>query len=118
MIVREEQMRKISKNPNQKTIALWRRPSMVIVPTKSILASVKNLEAMIGKLRKQQQQIIERADPSTCRLFLPLIEMFVEGLQHRPTRDELDRARGFSAAIRTVIAINKKSEKPVKTARK
>lgn len=111
-------MRKISKNPNQKTIALGGRALTIIVPAKSILASVKNLEAMIGKLRKQQQQIIERADPSTCRLFLPLIEMFVEGLQHRPTRDELDRARGFSAAIRTVIAINKKSDKPVKSARK
>jgi hypothetical protein len=111
-------MTRILKNLEREIITLWDGALTIMAPPKTILASAKKLEDMIDKLRKQQQQIIEIADPGSCRHFLPLIEKSLEGLQHRQTLDELHKASALSAAIRKFVAVNKKSKKVMKYARR
>jgi hypothetical protein len=64
--------------------ALWADP-----PPGSVLASDREITAMINRLSKTQQEIIERANPRACRELLPIITRCLDELTGYPTKYQL-----------------------------
>ena len=64
------------------------------------LASVRQVESMINKVRKLQQDLIGLADPLLCRTFLPQLQNYLDILVQRVSKHQLQQMSDLISAIR------------------
>ena len=55
------------------------------------LASVRQVENMINKLRQLEQDLIGLADPLLCRTFLPVLQNYLNVLVRRVSKPQLQQ---------------------------
>ena len=67
------------------------------------LASVRQVESMINKVRKLQQDLIGLADPLLCRTFLPQLQNYLDILVQRVSKHQLQQMSDLISAIREMM---------------
>ena len=67
------------------------------------LASVRQVESMINKVRKLQQDLIGLADPLLCRTFLPQLQNYLDILVQRVSKHQLQHMSDMISAIREMM---------------
>ena len=67
------------------------------------LASVRQVESMINKVRKLQQDLIGLADPLLCRTFLPQLQNYLDILLQRVSKHQLQQMSDLISAIREMM---------------
>ena len=67
------------------------------------LASVRQVESMINKVRKLQQDLIGLADPLLCRTFLPQLQNYLNVLVRRVSKPQLQQMSDMISAIREMM---------------
>lgn len=67
------------------------------------LASVRQVESMINKVRKLQQDLIGLADPLLCRTFLPQLQNYLDILVQRVSKHQLQQMSDLLSAIREMM---------------
>ena len=67
------------------------------------LASVRQVESMINKVGKLQQDLIGLADPLLCRTFLPQLQNYLDILVQRVSKHQLQQMSDLISAIRDMM---------------
>ena len=67
------------------------------------LASLRQVESMINKVRKLQQDLIGLADPLLCRTFLPQLQNYLDILVQRVSKHQLQQMSDLISAIREMM---------------